>query len=153
DIKPSNLLLTDDQQVKLVDFGLVRQFSSRLTDPGVLLGTVEYMSPEQSCDPSSVGSQADIYGLGATLFWLLTGEPPYPRGRTLADSLRLLQNTSPRRLRALMPNAPEELDALVARMLHRDPTRRPALPLTIMNALAPFAHPSLSGTDGVRIGA
>src|SRR5262249_28799619 len=126
DIKPSNLLLTDDQQVKLVDFGLVRQFSSRLTDPGVLLGTVEYMSPEQSCDPFSVGSQADIYGLGATLFWLLTGEPPYPRGRTLADSLRLLQNTSPRRLRALMPNAPEELDALVARMLHRDPTRRPA---------------------------
>ena len=142
DIKPSNLLLADTGEVKLVDFGLVRQFSSRLTDPGVLLGTIEYMAPEQSCDPSSVGSQADIYGLGATLFWLLTGEPPYPRGRTLAESLRLLQHTQPRRLRDVMPGAPEELDALIARMLHRDPMRRPALPLTVMNALLPFASSS-----------
>ncbi|HMC65423.1 MAG TPA: serine/threonine-protein kinase [Gemmataceae bacterium] len=153
DIKPSNMLLDDSGQVKLVDFGLVRQFSSRLTDPGVLLGTVEYMSPEQSCNPSSVGSQADIYGLGATLFWLLTGEPPYPRGRTLADSLRLLQNTTPRRLRDVRPNTPEELDALVARMLHRDPMRRPALPLTVMNALLPFIGTTASSSDAVRVGA
>ncbi len=151
DMKPSNLLLAETGQVKLVDFGLVRQFSSRLTDPGVLLGTVEYMSPEQSCDPSTVGSQADIYGLGATMFWLLTGEPPYQRGRSLAESLRLLQNTPPRRLRTLLPSAPEELDTLLAKMLHRDPTRRPALPLTVINALLPFCNSSAA--EMMRLGA
>jgi serine/threonine protein kinase len=140
DIKPSNLLLlTSQNQVKLVDFGLARQFSSRLTDPNALLGTVEFMSPEQSRDPSFVGSHADIYGLGATLFFLLTGEPPYPEVRSLSEALRMLQETRPRHLRQLRPDAPRDLDALIDRMLDPDPPRRPALPLTVMNALLPFA--------------
>ncbi len=139
DIKPSNLLLTSQNQVKLVDFGLARQFSSRLTDPNALLGTVEFMSPEQSRDPSFVGSHADIYGLGATLFFLLTGEPPYPEVRSLSEALRMLQETRPRHLRQLRPDAPTDLDVLVDRMLDPDPPRRPALPLTVVNALLPFA--------------
>jgi serine/threonine protein kinase len=139
DIKPSNLLLTSQNQVKLVDFGLARQFSSRLTDPNALLGTVEFMSPEQSRDPSFVGSHADIYGLGATLFFLLTGEPPYPEVRSLSEALRMLQETRPRRLRQLRTDTPPELDLLIDRMLDPDPPRRPALPLTVMNALLPFA--------------
>src|SRR5258707_937190 len=64
DLKPSNLLLTPGRQVKVVDFGLARQFSSRLTDPRALLGSVEFMPPEQSHDPSLVGKEADVYGLG-----------------------------------------------------------------------------------------
>ena len=140
DIKPSNLLLTSQNQVKLVDFGLARQFSSRLTDPNALLGTVEFMSPEQSRDPSFVGSHADIYGRGATLFFLLTGEPPYPEVRSLSEALRMLQETRPRKLRQLRPDAPPEFDLLVERMLDPDPPRRPALPLTVMNALLPFAN-------------
>ena len=139
DIKPSNLLLTSQNQVKLVDFGLARQFSSRLTDPNALLGTVEFMSPEQSRDPSFVGSHADIYGLGATLFFLLTGEPPYPEVRSLSEALRMLQESRPRRLRQLRPDVPPELDVLIDRMLDPDPPRRPALPLTVVNALLPFA--------------
>lgn len=95
DIKPSNLLLTDAGRVKLVDFGLVRHMCSVLTSPRMLLGTVEFMAPEQSVDPSTVGSQADIYGLGATLFWLLTGEAPYPPARSLAEALQLLRDTPP----------------------------------------------------------
>jgi response regulator RpfG family c-di-GMP phosphodiesterase len=139
DVKPSNLLLGADGNVKVVDFGLARQFASQLTDPRALLGTVEFMSPEQSHDPSAVGAGADIYGLGATLFWLMTGEPPYPAVRSVGAALRTLQLDPPRRLRSLRPDAPEALEVLVDRMLARDPRQRPAMPLAVMNALEPFA--------------
>jgi response regulator RpfG family c-di-GMP phosphodiesterase len=139
DVKPSNLLLSDLGQVKVVDFGLVRQFASNLTDPRALLGSVEFMPPEQSFDPSAVGGEADIYGLGATLFWLLTGEPPYPVTRSVGASLRMIQQDPPRRVRQLRSDVPPELDEWVARMLARDPRERPAMPLSVMNALSPFA--------------
>jgi putative two-component system response regulator len=141
DVKPSNLLLTSQGHVKVVDFGLARQFCSRLTDPRALLGTVEYMSPEQSRDPSTVFAPADVYGLGATLFWLLTGSPPYLPTRSLSEALHRLQYERPRRVRELRPEVPEALDALVDRMLEPDPAQRPGLPLTVMNALLPFAFP------------
>ncbi|HTU17091.1 MAG TPA: protein kinase [Gemmataceae bacterium] len=138
DIKPSNILLTSTGQTKLVDFGLARQFCSRLTDPRALLGSLEFMPPEQSLDPSAVGKEADIYGLGATLFWLLSGEPPYPIVRHVGAALRALQQQEPRRLRDLRPDAPPELDRLIARMMERNPEQRPASPLAVMNALVPF---------------
>ena len=142
DLKPSNLLLTSSRQVKLVDFGLARQFSSRLTDPRALLGSVEFMPPEQSHDPSAVGKEADIYGLGATLFWLLTGEGPYPFHEHIGQALRVLQQQEPRRLRELRPDVPPALDDLVARMLQRNPSHRPASALAVVNAIAPFAASS-----------
>jgi response regulator RpfG family c-di-GMP phosphodiesterase/serine/threonine protein kinase len=138
DVKPSNLLLAAQGQVKLVDFGLVRQFRSQLTDPRALLGSVEFMAPEQSFDPSGVGPEADVYGLGATLFWLLTGEAPYPFMRNVGSALRALQRDPPRRLRDLLPDVPAELDDLVGRMLERDPSRRPSPPLAVSTALTPF---------------
>jgi Protein kinase domain/HD domain len=147
DIKPSNLLVDENGRVKLVDFGLARQFSSRLTDPRVLLGSVEFMAPEQSHDPSGVGPAADVYGLGATLFWLLTGEPPYTVRPTVGEALKALQEEPPRRLRQLRPDAPPELEALLDSLLARDPARRPAQALHVMNALGPHA---LAGSrDGV----
>jgi response regulator RpfG family c-di-GMP phosphodiesterase/tRNA A-37 threonylcarbamoyl transferase component Bud32 len=139
DVKPSNLLLSELGQVKVVDFGLVRQFASNLTDPRALLGSVEFMPPEQSFDPSAVGCEADIYGLGGTLFWLLTGEPPYPVTRSVGAALRMIQQDPPRRVKQLRPDVPAELDDWVARMLARDPRARPAMPLAVMNALAPFS--------------
>jgi response regulator RpfG family c-di-GMP phosphodiesterase/serine/threonine protein kinase len=138
DLKPSNLLLTPLGQVKLVDFGLARQFCSRLTDPRALLGSVEFMPPEQSHDPSMVGRAADIYGLGATLFWLLTGEPPYPFVSSVGAALRALQHEPPRKLRALRPEAPEALETLLSQMLERDPAQRPETPVAVMNSLTPF---------------
>jgi len=142
DIKPSNLLRTGSGQIKVVDFGLVRQFSNRITDPNCLLGTVEFMAPEQSDDAGEVGSQADIYGLGATLFWLLTGQTPFPPSRSLVEAVRMMHEGHPRRLREFRPEAPPELEALIDRMLHRDPMCRPALPLTVMRALRPFCQPA-----------
>jgi serine/threonine protein kinase len=139
DIKPSNILVTRNGQIKLVDFGLVRQFAFRLTDPGALLGTLDFMPPEQSYDPSSVSSHADIYALGATLFWVLTGAYPFPRLRSLKDSLEQLQHRAPRRLRELRPDAPPALEAIVDRLLEKNPARRPALALMVKKALEPFA--------------
>jgi response regulator RpfG family c-di-GMP phosphodiesterase/tRNA A-37 threonylcarbamoyl transferase component Bud32 len=138
DIKPSNLLLTASREIKLVDFGLARQFSSRLTDQRALLGSVEFMAPEQSHDPSNVGREADIYGLGATLFWLLTGEGPYPYSANISQALRALQRQDPRRLRSLRPDAPQELDDLLAHLMDRNLSRRPTSALSVINALRPF---------------
>ncbi len=140
DIKPSNLLLSTRGEVKLVDFGLARQFCSQLTDPRALLGSVEFMAPEQSHDPSSVGPAADIYGLGATLFWLLTGEAPYRLTRNVGTALRALQREQPRKLRDLLPSAPIELESLISRMLERDPASRPQTPIRSGSELEAFVE-------------
>jgi response regulator RpfG family c-di-GMP phosphodiesterase len=138
DIKPSNILLGAGGVAKLVDFGLARQFCSKLTDPRALLGSLEFMPPEQSHDPSSVGKLADIYGLGATLFWMLTGQLPYAFGNNLSAALRQLREEEPRRLRDLKPDAPPQLDLLLARLLARNPADRPPSALAVMDELRPF---------------
>jgi response regulator RpfG family c-di-GMP phosphodiesterase len=138
DIKPSNILLGACGVAKLVDFGLARQFCSKLTDPRALLGSLEFMPPEQSHDPSSVGKLADIYGLGATLFWMLTGELPYAFDNNLSKALKKLREEQPRRLRDLKPDAPAALDALLARLLARNPGDRPPSALAVMDELRPF---------------
>jgi response regulator RpfG family c-di-GMP phosphodiesterase len=137
DIKPSNLLHANGQ-IKLVDFGLARQFASRLTDQRALLGSIEFMPPEQSHDPSAVGREADIYSLGATMFWLLTGEGPFPYQPHVGLALRQLQTQEPRRLRQFRPDAPQELDDLLASMLERNPMKRPSSALAVANALRPL---------------
>jgi response regulator RpfG family c-di-GMP phosphodiesterase len=142
DLKPSNLLLTDDGQIKLVDFGLARHVHSNRTDPRSLLGSLEFMAPEQSVDPTTVGPAADVYGLGATLFWLLTGQTPYPLEENVAKALTALKHDRPRRLRQFLPEAPPELDDLIDRMLARDPAKRPSGPLAVMPVLARFTTPS-----------
>src|SRR4029077_8866950 len=71
DIKPSNVLLTSEEQAKLLEFGLMREVGTRLTQPGTVLGTLDFMAPEQAQDASTVDVRADLYGLGGTLFWCL----------------------------------------------------------------------------------
>src|SRR5262249_45913469 len=127
--------------VKLVDFGLARQFSSCRTEPRCLLGSIEFMAPEQSIDPSLAREPADIYGLGATLFWLLTGHTPYPREEGVSAALHRLQHEAPRRLREFLPDAPKELDELISRMLARTPDDRPETARVVMQGLARCAAP------------
>jgi CheY-like chemotaxis protein len=132
----------------VVDFGLAHEFCSHLTDPRALLGSVEFMPPEQSHDPSAVGPEADVYGLAATMFWVLTGEPPYPYSPNIGSALRALQRESPRRLSELRPDVPRELDELMARILSRDPSARPT-PLAVSTAMESLARrdgPSVAAT-------
>jgi response regulator RpfG family c-di-GMP phosphodiesterase len=107
-----------------------------------LLGSIEFMAPEQSIDPSAVSGSADVYSLGATLLWLLTGQTPYPVEQSVAKALYALQHEKPRRLRQFLPDAPQELDELIDQMLAREPAYRPPSPLAVMPVLARFASPS-----------
>ena len=138
DVKPSNIMVTPEKQAKLLDFGLARQFGSRLTQPGALLGTLDYMSPEQAHDASSVDIRADIYGLGGTLFWALTGRTPFPsKGRGIDTILNRLTQAPPSP-RVWRPDIPADLDALLLRMTAPAPDQRPATPEAVMRALVPF---------------
>jgi serine/threonine protein kinase len=138
DLKPSNLLLTSEQQVKIVDFGLARQLCTSITRPGTLLGSLDFMSPEQSLDAAAVGPATDVYGLGTTLFWILTGQLPIPRGQTVSETVRAMATAKPRRARDLRPDVPQSLDKLLNQMLARDPASRPTA-LDVMRELIPLA--------------
>jgi serine/threonine protein kinase len=151
DLKPSNLLLTAAGQLKIVDFGLARELASTLTVQGSLLGSIEFMPPEQSLDPTSVGPAADVYGLGATLFWTLTGELPLPKSRTLLEAVKVLQTGTPRRVRDLRPDVPADLDAYLARMLARDPANRPTA-VEVMHEMSTYTGAETPAAEGPTTG-
>ena len=152
DLKPSNLLLTTDRRIKIVDFGLARRLSSSLTRTKTLLGSLDFMAPEQCLDPTSVGPAADVFGLGASLFWILTGQLPLPRQPSLSEMMTALTTSQPRRVRNFRPDVPRELDALIDRMLARDPAQRPSA-LEAMTELAAFSRlpDDPPGSGAIRI--
>jgi serine/threonine protein kinase len=125
DIKPSNLLVSDESQVKITDFGLARAFVDRnpgLTSTGVVMGTPLFMSPEQGRG-GQIDLRSDIYSLGATLFFMLYGCPPFEADSPIAIILKHINDmvTFPER-----KDVPESVRALVLRMLEKDVTRRVA---------------------------
>ena len=139
DVKPANVLLTAGGEAKLTDFGLARDLvGGSATRPGKLLGTLEFMAPEQVADAPTAGPPADVYGLGATLFWVLTGRLPFDPARTTAEALDRIRAGGPKRLRQIDPTLPAELDALLARMLARNPADRPTA-REVADALDPLA--------------
>ncbi|WP_437949881.1 protein kinase [Sorangium sp. So ce296] len=128
DIKPSNLFLVDGalDGVKLLDFGiaLLADATSRLTGTSAVVGTLGYMAPEQARgDREALDGCADVFSLGCVLFECLTGQRAF-RGQHLSVVWKLLLEDPPR-ARELRPEVPEALDALVARMLAKDPSERP----------------------------
>lgn len=134
DLKPSNLMLTKEGQIKLTDFGIARVFASqRLTSTGAVIGTAEYMSPEQA-QGQRVTPRSDLYALGAVMYAMLTGRPPFLGTETTAvlQQHRYSQFDRPRRF---VPEIPVWLDDLVCQLLEKDPAKRPADALVVNRKL------------------
>jgi serine/threonine protein kinase len=141
DIKPANLMLSKDGVVKILDMGLARSFRSddKLTevfDHGAVVGTADFISPEQALKDREIDIRADIYSLGATFFALVTNRPPFEG--TTPQKLVQHQMTDPPLLSELDPTFPEGLAEVVARMLAKDPDDRHQTPAELIEALAPW---------------
>jgi response regulator RpfG family c-di-GMP phosphodiesterase len=138
DIKPSNIVITPDWQAKVLDFGLARVPNRNMTEAGTLLGTVGFMAPEQARDPHGVDARADLWSLGATLYWTLTGKEPYPETGNPVRDLHRRFTTTPDTVRHLRPEIPAELSELVARLMETDPDKRYPSARTVATALTGF---------------
>jgi serine/threonine-protein kinase len=128
DIKPENLLLTTDGNTLVADFGIARVLAgtdSRLTESGLAIGTPVYMSPEQAAGDPGLDARTDVYSLGAVLYEMLTGEPPFS-GATPQAVIAKRLSTPPVPPRVLRDTVPPMVDAAVLRALSRDPVDRPA---------------------------
>jgi eukaryotic-like serine/threonine-protein kinase len=123
DIKPGNLLLAADGSVKLSDFGIARLFGySRLTNAGNVLGTAEYMAPEQAAG-QPVDARADLYSLGALMYALLARRPLF-RGKSLPEMLNKQRYEIPEPIRKHATDVPEEFERILSQLLEKEPNRR-----------------------------
>ena len=145
DIKPHNLILTrrgKQHIVKILDFGLAKAVRSEetaadLTGGGDMLGTPAFMAPEQAVDAARADIRADIYGLGCTLYFLLTGAPPFS-GKSHFAVMKAHESAEAPSLSQLRAGVPTELAAVAAKMLAKDPAQRYQQPIEVAKALAPI---------------
>jgi hypothetical protein len=145
DIKPHNLILARDGKkhvVKILDFGLAKATSEKklatdLTGEGRMLGTPDTMAPEQIQDAATADIRADIYSLGCTLYYFLTGATPF-NASSLYGLLQAHQTQEAKSVNLVRPEVPVELGAIVAKMMAKDPAKRYQKPIEVAQALAPY---------------
>jgi serine/threonine-protein kinase len=128
DVKPANFLINTDGVIKVLDLGLAlfeNQDDASLTMEynDKVLGTADYLAPEQALNSHTVDNRADIYGLGCTMYFLLTGHPPFPDG-SISSRIIKHQNTMPADIRIDRPDCPGELDGICVKMMQKDPKFR-----------------------------
>lgn len=138
DIKPSNLVIDRGGIVKVLDMGLARFFNdeednlTRKYDETVL-GTADYLAPEQAMDSHTVDIRADVYSLGATFYYALTGKAPFGEG-TVAQKLLWHQTKQPQSIREIRPEVPHDVTALIEKMMAKDPAKRFQTPADLARA-------------------
>ena len=149
DVKPSNLMLSPDGIVKVLDLGLARLTTDvaepvQISTPGKVMGTLDYMAPEQCDDCHAVDLRADIYGLGATLYKLLCGKAPLEGDQptTTLQKLRTLANGRILSLRVHRPDLPAALIQYVDTMLSKEPADRPGSAAEVADRMSEFAMSS-----------
>jgi WD40 repeat protein/predicted Ser/Thr protein kinase len=142
DLKPANVLLAEDGTPKITDFGLAKQLDAESaqgqTGSGTILGTPSYMAPEQAEGQAHVvGPAADVYALGAILYEMLTGRPPF-KGETVLDTLGQVRSEEPVPPSRLQPKTPRDLDTVCLKCLQKDPRRRYATAQALADDLRAF---------------
>ena len=155
DIKPANLILAREGKkaiVKVLDFGLAKatsegQFDAGLTHEGQMLGTPDFIAPEQIADAQKADIRADIYSLGCTLYYLLSGGPPF-HGTSLYDVLTAHHSMDAKPLNLTRPEVPAGLGTLVAKMMAKEPARRFQTPGEVAQALTEFFKPGAQPMSG-----
>jgi formylglycine-generating enzyme required for sulfatase activity/serine/threonine protein kinase len=155
DIKPGNLMLSrkgNKSTIKILDFGLAKasrdqRFDGALTNEGQALGTPDFIAPEQIVNAPNVDIRADIYGLGGTLYYLLTGRPPF-QANSLYDIYQAHMSRDADLLNLIRPEVPVELAALVAKMMAKEPNRRFQTPGEVAQTLTMFFKTGASRPSG-----
>ncbi|QEL13282.1 serine/threonine protein kinase [Limnoglobus roseus] len=148
DVKPGNILIDRKGNARVLDMGLARFFkdtSDMLTvkyDDKIVLGTADYVAPEQVANSHGVDVRADVYALGATLYFLLAGHPPFPTG-TVSQKLLWHRTKEPTAIRQIRPEVSEELAAVLVKMMAKDPNARYQSPGEVLQALTAFAPATL----------
>ncbi len=141
DLKPANVLMDRDGRPRITDFGLAKRTSidTQLTTTGQVVGTPQYMAPEQARDSKDVSPAADVYALGAILYFMLTGRPPF-HGESFTDLLIKVVHEPPTPPRQLQPDIPDDLEALCLKCLAKSPQDRFADANALAAALVPIAE-------------
>ena len=144
DLKPHNVIVDDNDDAKVTDFGIARAGASDMTETGSIMGTAQYLSPEQA-QGYSVEAPSDLYSIGVVLYEMLTGKVPFDADAAVTIALKHVSE-SPRPLRELNPSVPPELEQIVLWTLNKNPQDRPANADELITALQ-SARANLVGGD------